>query len=174
MTRWNGYLIEQGKAKPDKKKEDESPKPPKDLDGSGIPINDKGERDHTGTGVNPEDAWKTPEQREQDQANAQISQKDQEEQKIQAEMDKLQARHDLIRTKLGRILATPKEIEELDDERDEQEKLDAKKDQLKKEKDSKEVSKLEEALTNVKKKDTTKAGKKRNSANTCKKRNNKI
>ena len=144
MTRFNDFLTEEDK----KKKE------------ADLPRNEKGEPDFIGTGVKPEDGWKTPEQRDAEAKNAEITQKYQEKLMIQAEKDKLQKRHDLIRSKLGRILATPEELEELDAEREEQEKIDLKKEQLKSEKNS-QVSPLGEALSNVKKKTIAKTVKKK-------------
>jgi hypothetical protein len=125
------------------------------IEDGDIPINDKGERDFTGTGVKPDDAWKTPEQKEQETADAEAQQKAAEEDAIEAEKEKILKRRDLVRSKLGRLLATPEEIEELDDERDKKEELEAKKEQLRAEKEREKFNKennIEESTFNVKKK----------------------
>jgi hypothetical protein len=115
MTRFNDFLTE----------EDEKKK------GEEIPRNEKGEPDHTGTGIKPEDGWKTPEQREQDQKNlektALETEKETEEAYRKETMDKLQKRWDKLHSKLGRLLATPEELEELDKEREEKEKKEKEK-----------------------------------------------
>lgn len=93
MTRFNDFLEEE-----DKKKN------------TNIPRNEKGEPDFTETGVKPEDGWKTPEQREQeDLEKASIeNNKEQEEAYKKEVMDKLQKRWDKLHSKLGRLLATPR------------------------------------------------------------------
>lgn len=83
--------------------------------------------DNTGTGVKPEDSWKTPEQMEQDEKDKAAMQKDKDEQEIQAGIDKEEDRYNLIRSKLGRLLATPEELAELDKEKEEEEKSEIKK-----------------------------------------------
>lgn len=85
------------------------------------------ENDDVGTGVPPEEKWKTPEQMEQDEKDKAAMQKDKDEQEIQAGIDKEEDRYNLIRSKLGRLLATPEELAELDKEKEEEEKAEIKK-----------------------------------------------
>jgi hypothetical protein len=122
MTRWKSYLIEKEKISPDK---DEKEKEKESQDDSDIPRNEKGEPDYTGTGIKSEEGWKTPEQREQDNAQSEVDteaqRKSQEDKIYNDEMERLEDRDKKIHSKLGRLLATPEEIEELDKERDEKE-----------------------------------------------------
>ena len=80
-------------------------------------LSEKDQPDFTGTGIKPEDGWKTPEQLEQDKAQSDVDSKTQKENQKEKiyndELDRLKKRDDLIHTKLGRILATPEELEEL-------------------------------------------------------------
>lgn len=140
MTRFNEFLEEKAPTSSADKKEGSN--------GVEIPRNEKGEPDHTGTGIKPEDSWKTPEQLEQDQIQAEISQKDQEEQYIEQKVKELQDRKDIIHSKLGRILATPKELEELDKEREEEEEFEKLKAKLQHEKEKEGIGEdeLEEAV----------------------------
>jgi hypothetical protein len=86
-----------------------------------------GAEDDVGTGVPPEEKWKTPEQMEQDEKDKAAMQKDKDEQEIQAGIDKEEDRYNLLRSKLGRLFATPEELDELDKEKEEEEKAEIKK-----------------------------------------------
>lgn len=98
-------------------------------------LSEKDQPDFTGTGIKPEDGWKTPEQLEQDKAQSDVDSKTQKENQKEKiyndELDRLKKRDDLIHTKLGRILATPEELEELDKEREEREEFENKIDSIK-------------------------------------------
>jgi hypothetical protein len=126
MTRWKLYLVEKEKISPDKDKKEEE----KSSDDKEIPRNEKGEPDYTGTGIKPEEGWKTPEQREQDSAQSEVDseaqRKSQEDKIYNDEMERLKDRDAKLHSKFGRLLATQEELEELDKERDEQEEYDRK------------------------------------------------